>query len=103
VKPTYCTNLQCKFCNLLQEAKSNNGSQKKKPERSKESFEAVPLYTAMMTYLGFYLLMFLGYINQLFFTPKVAMERNRDVSILMSFGWLVLCEFQCKEFQIDWA
>jgi len=34
-----------------------------------------------MTYLGFYLLMFLGYINQLFFTPKVAMERNRDVSI----------------------
>jgi hypothetical protein len=34
-----------------------------------------------MTYLGFYLLMFLGYINQLFFTPKVAMEKNRDVSI----------------------
>jgi hypothetical protein len=33
-----------------------------------------------MTYLGFYLLMFLGYINQLFFTPKVARERNRDVS-----------------------
>jgi len=25
--------------------------------------------------------MFLGYINQLFFIPKVAMERNRDVSI----------------------
>jgi serine palmitoyltransferase len=43
-----------------------------------------------MTYLGFYLLMFLGYINQLFFTPKVAMEKNRDVSILMAFGWLVL-------------
>jgi hypothetical protein len=34
-----------------------------------------------MTYLGFYLLMFLGYINQLFFIPKVAMEKNRDVSI----------------------
>jgi serine palmitoyltransferase len=34
-----------------------------------------------MTYLGFYLLMFLGYINQLFFVPKVAMEKNRDVSI----------------------
>jgi hypothetical protein len=33
-----------------------------------------------MTYLGFYLLVFLGYINQLFFPPKVALERNRDVS-----------------------
>jgi hypothetical protein len=54
---------------------------KKKPVRSKESFEAVPLYTAVMTYLGFYLLMFLGYFNQLFFTPKVAMEKNREVSI----------------------
>jgi hypothetical protein len=60
---------------------SNGVPQKKKPERSKESFEEVPLYTAVMTYLGFYLLMFLGYMNQLFFTPKVAMEKNRDVSI----------------------
>jgi serine palmitoyltransferase len=37
-----------------------------------------------MTYLGFYLLMFLGYINQLFFIPKVAKEKNRDVSICVS-------------------
>ncbi|XP_063240412.1 serine palmitoyltransferase 2 [Bacillus rossius redtenbacheri] len=49
-----------------------------KKRRSKESFEPVPLYTAVMTYLGFYLLMFLGYFNQLFFTPKVAKERNRE-------------------------
>jgi hypothetical protein len=54
---------------------------KKKPVRSKESFEEVPLYTAVMTYLGFYLLMFLGYLNQLFFTPEVAIEKNREVSI----------------------
>ncbi|GFG39156.1 hypothetical protein Cfor_06464 [Coptotermes formosanus] len=62
----------------LLETKSNGGPLKKKPGRSNESFEEVPLYTAVMTYLGFYLLMFLGYINQLFFTPKVAMEKNRD-------------------------
>ncbi|KAL1122014.1 hypothetical protein AAG570_003420 [Ranatra chinensis] len=31
-----------------------------------------------MTYLGFYILMFLGYINQLFFVPKVAREKHRD-------------------------
>jgi hypothetical protein len=60
---------------------SNGRPPKKKPERSKESFEEVPLYTAVMTYLGFYLLMFLGYMNQLFFTPNVALEKNRDVSI----------------------
>lgn len=49
-------------------------------KRGSESFEEVPLYTAVMTYLGFYILMILGYINQLFFTPKVATERHRDVS-----------------------
>lgn len=57
-------------------------SHPEKGERlGKESFEEVPLYTAVMTYLGFYILMILGYINQLFFTPKVATERHRDVSI----------------------
>ncbi|KAJ9593702.1 hypothetical protein L9F63_014750, partial [Diploptera punctata] len=65
---------------LLETKISNGAIPKKKPERSKESFEEVPLYTAVMTYLGFYLLMFLGYLNQLLFTPKVAREQNRDVS-----------------------
>ncbi|XP_049763427.1 serine palmitoyltransferase 2 isoform X2 [Schistocerca cancellata] len=52
---------------------------KEKPKRSKESFEQVPLYTAIMTFIGFYLLMFLGYFNQIFFTPKVAKEKsNRE-------------------------
>ncbi|XP_067009623.2 serine palmitoyltransferase 2 isoform X2 [Anabrus simplex] len=46
--------------------------------RSRESFEEVPLITAVMTYLGFYLLMFLGYLNQLLFTPKEAKEMNRE-------------------------
>lgn len=46
---------------------------------SKESFEKVPLITAALTHLGFYILMFLGFINQLFFVPKVATEKNRQV------------------------
>lgn len=53
-----------------------NGSCKKKVPN--ESFEQVPIYTALMTYLGFYILMFLGYINQLFFTPAVATEKHRE-------------------------
>ncbi|XP_005185110.1 serine palmitoyltransferase 2-like [Musca domestica] len=44
----------------------------------KTSFEEVPLRTACLTYLGFYLLMILGYLNQLLFVPKVAKEKNRD-------------------------
>ncbi|TMW54816.1 hypothetical protein DOY81_000049 [Sarcophaga bullata] len=44
----------------------------------KTSFEEVPLHTACFTYLGFYLLMILGYLNQLLFVPKVAKEENRD-------------------------
>ena len=51
--------------------------------KDRESFEEVPLYTAVMTYLGFYILMILGYINQLFFTPKVAVEKHRDVSLIV--------------------
>ncbi|XP_078052716.1 serine palmitoyltransferase long chain base subunit [Augochlora pura] len=46
--------------------------------RSKDSFERVPFITAALTHLGFYILMFLGFINQLFFTPKVAKEYNRE-------------------------
>nr|UVW99771.1 serine palmitoyltransferase 2 [Nephotettix cincticeps] len=45
---------------------------------SRESFEEVPLYTAVMTYIGFYMLIFLGYLNELFFPPKVAKEVNRE-------------------------
>ncbi|XP_014259415.1 serine palmitoyltransferase 2 isoform X2 [Cimex lectularius] len=55
-----------------------NGELFRAQSLSKESFEQVPLYTAVMTYLGFYILMFLGYVNQLFFSPKVATEMNRD-------------------------
>lgn len=59
----------------------------KAANKSKESFEEAPLITACLTYLGFYLLMFIGYINQVFFTPKVATEENRDgyVPLLDSF------------------
>lgn len=52
----------------------------RKYDSSKESFEEVPMVTACLTYLGFFLLMVLGYVNQMFFTPKVATEKYRDVS-----------------------
>lgn len=44
----------------------------------KESFEQPPFIAACLTYFGFYILMFLGFINQLFFVPKVAQEKNRE-------------------------
>ncbi|XP_014469799.1 PREDICTED: serine palmitoyltransferase 2 [Dinoponera quadriceps] len=46
--------------------------------RSKESAEKVSFITAALTHLGFYILMFLGFINQLFFVPKVAREKDRE-------------------------
>ncbi|CAH2217227.1 jg21365 [Pararge aegeria aegeria] len=45
------------------------------------SFEKCSLLTAALTNLGLYLLMFLGFVNQLLFKPKVATERNREVSV----------------------
>lgn len=51
--------------------------------KSKESFESIPLLAACLTYLGFYFLMLLGFLNQLLFTPKVATEKNRQVLLLL--------------------
>ncbi|KAH0539581.1 serine palmitoyltransferase 2 isoform X1 [Cotesia glomerata] len=60
--------------------KMQNGVNKK-PQKSnsmkKESFEHETLFTAALTHFGFYILMFLGFINQLLFAPKVAREQNR--------------------------
>ncbi|CAG9578062.1 unnamed protein product [Danaus chrysippus] len=42
------------------------------------SFEKCSLMTAALTHVGMYLLMFLGFVNQLLFKPKVATERNRE-------------------------
>lgn len=53
---------------------------KKQHERSKESFEPIPLVIACLTYMSFYFLMLLGFLNQMIFPPKVATERNREVS-----------------------
>lgn len=52
----------------------------KEPEKLKESFESIPFFTACLTYLGFYALMLLGFLNQLLFKPKVAKEQNREVN-----------------------
>ncbi|XP_034827286.1 serine palmitoyltransferase 2 [Maniola hyperantus] len=42
------------------------------------AFEACSLLTAALTHAGLYLLMLLGFVNQLLFKPKVATERNRE-------------------------
>lgn len=52
----------------------------KRKKTSKESFESIPLLTACLTYMGFYFLMLLGFLNQALFKPKVATEKNREVS-----------------------
>jgi serine palmitoyltransferase len=44
------------------------------------AFEKSTLLTAALTHLGLYILMLLGFINQLLFKPKVASEKNREVS-----------------------
>lgn len=54
--------------------------QKQKYDTTKESFEEVPFITACFTHLGFYVLMIIGYVNQLFVNPKLETEKNRDVS-----------------------
>ncbi|KAL7286085.1 hypothetical protein TKK_0019601 [Trichogramma kaykai] len=48
-----------------------------KSSKNKESFEKVPFITAALTHFGFYVLMLLGFINQLLFTPNVAKEKFR--------------------------
>jgi serine palmitoyltransferase len=45
---------------------------------SDERYEEAPFITACLTYLGFCLLMIVGFINQLFFMPEVATEKERD-------------------------
>lgn len=48
-----------------------------------ESFEKIPFYVAILAYMGFHFLLFLGYLNQFLFPPKVAKEKNREVSKAM--------------------
>lgn len=70
-----------KSSNLLFIFKEHDDQQneyKHQVNKSKESFEEAPLITACLTYLGFYLLMIIGYLNQLFFVPNVASEKNRE-------------------------
>lgn len=43
-----------------------------------ESFEPPTLLTAALTQIGFYILMFLGYLSQALFPPKIVKEKNRD-------------------------
>ncbi|CAB3376398.1 Hypothetical predicted protein [Cloeon dipterum] len=55
-----------------------NGSVKKEKRRPFiESFEKIPLLTAATTFIGFHLILLMGYITSIIFTPKVAREKNR--------------------------
>ncbi|KAF2894305.1 hypothetical protein ILUMI_11867 [Ignelater luminosus] len=69
-------NLKDKYVNRT----SDNTLRKdaKKERVFKESFEQPSILTALLTHLGFYILMFLGYLSQAFFPPKIAQEKNRD-------------------------
>jgi hypothetical protein len=53
-------------------------------------FEEAPFITTCLIYLGFCLLMIVGYINQLFSMSKVPMEKERDgyVSLFESYQTL---------------
>nr|XP_022911093.1 serine palmitoyltransferase 2 [Onthophagus taurus] len=56
-----------------------NGVDKFKKTRAiKESFEHPSIFAKILTQLGFYILMFLGYISQALFPPKIAVEKNRE-------------------------
>ncbi|XP_073949100.1 uncharacterized protein [Choristoneura fumiferana] len=48
-------------------------------DASGDVFEKCSLLTAALTQLGFYVLLLLGYLNQLLFPPNVATEKNREV------------------------
>lgn len=43
-----------------------------------ESFERPSIITAFLTYMGFYILMFLGYMSQALFPPKMTQQKNRS-------------------------
>nr|CAI5818879.1 unnamed protein product [Callosobruchus analis] len=50
----------------------------KRSREVKEHFEPPTLIVAIMTHISFYILMFLGYLSQTLFPPKVIKEKNRD-------------------------
>lgn len=49
-----------------------------KTREIKESMEPPRLFTAALTQISFYILMFLGYLSQALFPPKIAKEKNRE-------------------------
>lgn len=51
----------------------------KKIKDEPESFEKIPMFVAGLAHIGFYVLLFLGYLSQFIFPPKVAKEKNREV------------------------
>lgn len=77
-------------CSRMPE-KINRTMEKREKTQSKEeaieTFEKIPLYVAFLAYMGFYVLLFLGFVSQFLFPPKVAKEKNRKVKF---FSVLIL-------------
>lgn len=46
-----------------------------------EPNKKMSFYTSIIASLGFYYLIFIGLINHVIFTPKVASEKNREVKM----------------------
>ena len=61
------------------ETTDRNENDRCKNTEEKESFEKIPCFVAALACMGFYVLLFLGYLSQLVFPPKVAKEKNRPV------------------------
>ncbi|CAG9839694.1 unnamed protein product [Diabrotica balteata] len=58
--------------------RTDTSTDEPKIRQIKESFEPPTLITKALTHISFYILMFLGYLSQALFPPKLAKEKNRE-------------------------
>ena len=62
-----------------------------------ESFEEVPMYVALLTYMGYGILVLIGYVKEAFealiawFVPSQNPERNREVIIRVTSQNTKIC------------
>lgn len=69
----------CKEYQTICEEKSKRQREKiNKFKLSDDIFEEPPFLTSILTQLGLYFLLVIGFINKILFAPKVEVEKNRD-------------------------
>lgn len=71
-----CWSCKCEF--IFQGYIKTSEKPAQKSRILKESFEPPTLLTSALTHISFYILMFLGYLSQALFPPKIVKEKNRD-------------------------